>query len=410
MSYENVRLRKKNIVAASGYYWMIDEDLDAIITKTDDGTQAYSYPLDTTLTNEVVSLDHDGYNFWSLEQTTATEVTIRRWYLDNYVCKLRENFVFNSTNYPGTHFKSNAFSIEHYHVEFSFDEVAGQSVLSITDVSNMEADETLVLGPNSSGQQEEVTIQSVGAGDVTITNTTDYAYEDGDSITFYKNIWIFNDYYGTTVDHGALYKVDAYDNTISGTNSGGAYHGVNAATFFDMSDVFGAGSESIAYVKGTNILFMDPTDVDNSFGSLVMDNIEDDQATTINIYDITIEGSNVYRLQEKATYYGTTYTYSEGPYNYQLSTLNSFITSISLSADPAILPANGTNNSAVTAVVKDQFNLPVVSKLVHFSEDDDNGYIITSPVSTDASGKAETQYKAGTTAREVRITSTAQQS
>jgi hypothetical protein len=318
--------------------------------------------------------------------------------------------VFNSTNYPGTHFKSNAFSIEHYHVEFSFDEVAGQSVLSITDVSNMEADETLVLGPNSSGQQEEVTIQSVGAGDVTITNTTDYAYEDGDSITFYKNIWIFNDYYGTTVDHGALYKVDAYDNTISGTNSGGAYHGVNAATFFDMSDVFGAGSESIAYVKGTNILFMDPTDVDNSFGSLVMDNIEDDQATTINIYDITIEGSNVYRLQEKATYYGTTYTYSEGPYNYQLSTLNSFITSISLSADPAILPANGTNNSAVTAVVKDQFNLPVVSKLVHFSEDDDNGYIITSPVSTDASGKAETQYKAGTTAREVRITSTAQQS
>jgi hypothetical protein len=274
----------------------------------------------------------------------------------------------------------------------------------------MEADEVLVLGPNSGGQQEEVTIQSVGAGDVTITNTTDYAYEDGDSITFYKNIWIFNDYYGTTADYGALYKVDAYDNTISGTNSGGAYHGVNAATFFDMSDVFGAGSESIAYVKGTNILFMDPTNVDTSFGSLVMDNIEDDQATTINIYDITIEGSNVYRLQEKATYYGTTYTYSEGPYNYQLSTLNSFITSISLAADPAILPANGTNNSAITAVVKDQFNLPVVSKLVYFTDDDADGYIITSPVSTDASGKEETNYKAGVTAREVRLTSTAQQS
>jgi hypothetical protein len=83
MSYENVRLRKKNIVAASGYYWMIDEDLDAIVTKTDDGTQAYSYPLDLTLTNEVVSLDYDGHNFWSLEQTTVTEVTIRRWYLDS---------------------------------------------------------------------------------------------------------------------------------------------------------------------------------------------------------------------------------------------------------------------------------------------------------------------------------------
>jgi hypothetical protein len=410
MSYENVRLRKKNIVAVEGYYYLLDEDLDVLIVKTDDGTQAYSYPIDLTLSHEVLSLDHDGYNFWSLEQTTETEVTIRRWYLDNYVCKLRENFVFNNTNYPGIHFKSNAFSIEHYHVAFSFDEAVGQSVLSITDNSNMEADEILVLGPNSSGQQEEVTIQSVGSGDVTITALTDYAYTAGDPITFYKNIWIFNDYFGTLLDYGALYKVDAYDNTISGTNSGGAYHGVNAATFFDISDTFGAGSESICYVKGTNMLFMNPNNVDDSYGSMVLDNIEDDLATTIDIYDVTIEGSNVYRLQEKATYYGTTYDFSEGPYNYQLSTLNSFITSISLAAEPAILPANGTNNSAITAVVKDQFNLPVVSKLVYVVDDDDVGYIITSPVSTNAQGVAQTIYKAGTSAREVRISSTAQQS
>ena len=409
MSYENVRIRKKNIVVVDGYFYFMDEDLDVLITKTDDGTQAYSYPLDTTLSHQVLGLDHDGYNFWSLEQSTSTEVTIRRWYLDNYVCKLRENFVFNNTNYPGIHFSSNAFSIEHYHTSFSSDEAVGQSVLSITDNSNMEADETLVLGPNSSGQQEEVTIQSVGSGDVTITTTTDYAYTAGDPITFYKNIWIFNDYYGTTADHGALYKVDAYDNTISGTNEGGAYHGVDAATFFDVSDVFGAGSEAICYVKGTNMLFMNPNSVDNSYGSMTMDNIEDDLATTINIYDVTIEGSNVYRLQSKATYYGTTYTYSEGPYNYQLSTLNDFITSISLQAEPAILPANGTNNSQITAVVKDQFNLPVVSKLVYFTDDDGVGYIITTPVSTNAQGVAQTQYKAGTTAREVRVTATAAQ-
>jgi hypothetical protein len=330
--------------------------------------------------------------------------------LDNYVCKLRESFVFNSANYPGINFYSNAFSIEHYHTAFTFDEAVGQSELSISDTSNMETGETLVLGPNSSGQLEEVTIQSVGPATVTITSTTGYAYSVGDPISFYKNIWIFNNYHGTTADYGALYKVDAYDNTISGTNSGGAYHGVGAATFFDVSDVFGAGAEAICYIKGTNMLFMNPNDVDNSYGSMVLDNVEDDQATTIGIYDVAIEGSNVYRLQEKATYYGTTYNYIEGPYNYQLSTLNTFITSIALQSEPAILPANGTNNAAITAVVKDQFNLPVVAKPVAFTDDDTTGYIITTPVSTNAQGVAETLYKAGITAREVRLTATAQQS
>lgn len=413
MAYENIRLRKKNVVVVEGYYYMIDEDLDVLITKTDDGTQAYSYPLDTTLSTEVLSLDYDGRNFWSLEQTDAADptpktVTIRRWYLDNYVCKLRESFVFNNSNYPGIYFNSDAFAIEHYHTSFSSDEAVGQDVLSVFDNSNMESGITLTLGPNSTGQQEEVYVQSVGSGDVTLTSIIDYAYSSGDPITFYKNIWIFNDYYGTVADFGALYKFDAYNNTISGTNSGGAYHGVNAATFYDLSDVFGAGSEAICYVKGTNMLFMNPNDVDVSYGSMIMDNIQDDLATTIPIYDITIEGSNVYRLQLKATYYGSTYSFAT--YNYQLSTLNSFITSISLQAEPAILPANGVNNADITVVVKDQFNLPVVSKLVYMTEDDPVGYIITSPISTNAQGTAVTQYKAGTTAREVRLTATAQQS
>jgi len=62
------------------------------------------------------------------------------------------------------------------------------------------------------------------------------------------------------------------------------------------------------------------------------------------------------------------------------------------------------------AIVKDQFNLPIASRLVYFTDDDANGFIITSPVSTDANGEATTSYKAGTTANEVKITATAQQS
>jgi len=166
--------------------------------------------------------------------------------------------------------------------------------------------------------------------------------------------------------------------------------------------------QAICYVKTTNLLFTNPDDLTN-FGSLSMDNVEDDLSTVIAIYDITMEGTNIYRLQLKATYYGTTYTFTDSTYNYQLSTTTPFITSISLAAEPAILPANGVNTSAVTAIVKDQFGQPISSKSVAFTDDDVNGFIVTTPVNTDANGVAVTTYKAGTTANEVKVTATAQQ-
>jgi len=46
---------------------------------------------------------------------------------------------------------------------------------------------------------------------------------------------------------------------------------------------------------------------------------------------------------------------------------------------------------------------------VYFTDDDANGYIDVSPVGTDALGVANTNYIAGNTANEVRVTATAQQ-
>ncbi len=406
MAYENITLRKRNVVMVDGYFYMFDEDTDSLIVKTDDGTQAYSYPLDTTITNTIVSLEHDGRNFWTLENLAGSDITIRKWYLDNYVCKLRQTFLLVETG--SNKYESNAFTVEHYHIEFSDAEAAGQTTLSITDGSNLSSGMTITLGPNSSGQVEERTVNSAGPDWVNINGTTSYAYAGGDPITFFTNIWVFNNYDGL-VATGALYKFSAYTGSLVTKYSGGAYSDIQACTFYDMSDIYGAGSDAIAYIKATNCIFLDPTDLNNSFGSMVMDNVEDDQATVITIYDLTIEGANVYRLQLKATYYGTTYTFTNNAYSYQLSTLNPFITSISLSANPAILPADAVSNSVVTAIVKDQFLLPISGKLVYFTDDDSVGTIVTSPVSTNSLGVAVTSYIAGNQAREVRITATAQQ-
>ena len=406
MAYENITLRKRNLVAVGGYFYMIDEDLDSLIVKTDDGTQAFSYPLDTVISTQISSLEYDGRNFWTLENLGGTSVRIRKWYLNNYVLKLRTTF--NLTG-GGTHsYESDAFTIEHYHETFSGDEAVGQSILSISNGSKLSSGMTVTLGPNSSGQVEEATVNSAGADFVQINGTTTYAYETGDPVTFFNNIWIFNDYDGLVLT-GALYKFSAYTGSLITKYSGGAYADVESATFYDMSDVYGANSDAIAYIKGTNMIFLNPDDIANSFGSMVMDNVEDDNSTVIAIYDVTIEGDNVYRLQLKATYYGTTYTFANGNYSYQFSTLSPFITSISLAADPAIVPADLVSSSQITAIVKDQFLQPIASKLVYFTDDDANGYIVGSPASTNSLGVATVSYIAGSTANEVRVTATAQQ-
>lgn len=417
MAYENIYLRKANVAMVEGYFWMMDEDTDTLIVKTDDGTLAYSYPLDNTIDTPIVSMEYDGRNIWTMRSTGTNQMTVERWYINNYICTLRDSFDFVPG--PSHTYDSDAFTVEHYHTEFSDAEAAGQSVLSVLNTDNMDSGYTVVLGPNSSGQIEEKTVSSASAGSLQINGSTTYAYAAGDPISFYSRLWMFNNYDGTDSSTGALYCFDAYTGSLITKYAAGSYKDILACTFFDVpryvfdKSVGQATTEprynSICYIKGTNMIFLDPSNITTSFGSMTMDNLEDDQATNIDIYDVTIEGTNVYRLQLKATYYGDTSDFQDSTYNYQLSTLNSFITSISLRADPAILPANGVNTSDITAIVKDQFNLPVAQRQVYFTDDDPNGGIVTSIVNTDANGVAETVYVAGTSAREVRITATAQQ-
>jgi hypothetical protein len=407
MSYDNITLRKRNVVMVDGYFYMFDEDTDSLIVKTDDGTQAYSYPLDTTIgPDEVVSLEHDGRNFWTLENLADNDIRIRKWYLNNYVCTLRETFSLVETG--SNKYESNAFTVEHYHIEFSDDEDANVTTLSITDGSNLSYVATITLGPNSSGQIEECSVNSAGSDWVSINGTTSYAYADGDPITFFTNIWVFNDWHELALE-GALCEVHGTTGSLIRSIPGGAYADIEACTFYDMSDIYGAGSDAIAYIKATNCIFLNPSDLNDSFGSMVMDNVEDDQATVIPIYDVTIEGANVYRLQDKATYYGVTSSFGANTYSYQLSTLNPFITSISLSANPAILPADLNSSSVITAIVKDQFLRPIeIGRHVDFTDDDSVGVIFPTTVPVDGDGVAITSYKAGNQARQVKITATAQ--
>jgi hypothetical protein len=141
-----------------------------------------------------------------------------------------------------------------------------------------------------------------------------------------------------------------------------------------------------------------------------MDNVESNQTTTIPIYAIDIEEDNLYRLQNKAMYYGGDYSWAT--YNYQTSPIRPFIDFITVDSTTHILPATGRNTTAINSVTLDQYGQGLINKPITFVDDDEVGFITTRVVHTDIfynTGTATTAYTSGVDLRVVTITATATQ-
>jgi hypothetical protein len=411
MASENIKLRKRNFTIDDGYFYMIDDDQDNLLKKTDDGNTAFSYPLDTLLTSEVKSLEFDGVYFWSLQASGTNSLCIRRWQIDNYICRLQQTI---SLVQSGSHkYDSDAFSVEHYHTALSATASGGSSVLYIDDYWENNptiSGAKLYLGPNSSGEAELVTVTTTVSGGVNLSSPTTYAYDSADLVNYFNNLWVFNNYNGLVSTTGALYKINAWTGAYIKKYENAAYKDVEAATFYKVPSFTEYGdTDMLCYVKGTNTLFSYVTENDSNtlsyYGSMVMENIKNDEATVITVYDMAIALDNLYRLQLTPDGTATVWTY----YSYLLSPLSSFVTSISLSASPAIIAANGLSTSTIAAVVKDQFLQPIVGRNVTFSEDGDGSITGGTVKATDSDGRADTVYTSGTSAQEVQVTAVVEQ-
>lgn len=174
--------------------------------------------------------------------------------------------------------------------------------------------------------------------------------------------------------------------------------------------VSGSHFDDLTYDEGSYMQYIPDDDDTTYYGTLGMDNIQSDESTVITIYDIDIEGDNVYRLQEEACYYGSDVSWSS--YNYQISPLRSFVDYITVDSDTHILPATGSNTTAIRSVSYDQYGQGVVNRPVTFTDDDDVGFITTTKVYTDLfyyTGEADTAYTSGTSLGIVEITASVTQ-
>jgi len=394
----NIKFGKANMTISDGYFYMMDDVTDVLYQKLADGATAFVYPLGTVLSSAVTSLEFDGVNFWSMENITGG-VAIKRWQLNNALCILKSTFNFTPS------FTSDTFTVEHYHDTLTSGVIAGENIIHLNDYTSLVASGSLLtLGPSISGSySEEAIVTSISGLDITLSSGVIYNYSVGDTVNFYKNLWIFN-----SSGNGTLHKINALTGSGITTYSGTEYDNITACTFYKVDGVETSPVDALAYLKDVNLKFLDVNTM-ILYGTMTIDNFIP-PSTTIAVYDMAIDDVNIYRLQLQGRYYETTYTWTT--YNYVLSTTRRFIDYINVSAYPIILPNNATNVSEITALVNDQYGEGVWEKPVYFTDDDTVGFMTINPAYTDyffGTGKAISYYKAGVAVRTVTVEGTATQ-
>lgn len=423
MAFENLRLKAPNFARVNGYFYHITQEADSLVQKTDNGSNAFSYPLDSDITNQVEAIEYDGHFFWTLENPTGLNIIIKKWEIDGFICKLKRTYTLQGTT--NQKYDATSFAVESFQTSFSGSASSTATTFFANDISRMEIGDRLFLGPSTFssdlGQSEEVVVLTVNSGtkQVTVTSPLQNSYQPNDPISFAKNVWIFNKFRPADADptngSGQLYSFKIHDviTTIVARKAGNEFRGVTASSFIkDPVDNRGY----LTYINQTNMLYMETDPLDADYLQNVKSAAQNNQETTstvIPVYGLASEGNTLFRLQRKATIRvgSTETTYDWGTeYNYQIAPLNPLPKSISLTAVPAIIAADGTSTSTITALVRDQFNAPVASKTVTFTDNDttgtDPGFVNPTTQNTNGSGQASTTYEAGTSPNLVTITAT----
>jgi len=407
---ENLKFRKPHMTFVDGYFYTFDEDTDMLLAKSDDGATAFSYPFDTLLTSSITSLEYDGINFWTMEDGVNSSLIIKRWRIENYMCCLKQ--IVNLENAAIT-YDASAFTVEHYHCTISGSYSSGEYSIFLNEdfPGDLESGMTITLISNS--DVETIVVQDTNSynNEIVLADPLENSYEEGDTLLFFNYLWVFNNANGNSVSTGALYKISAYSGIVVQKFPSGAYKDVTACTFSEVDHFteFGAVN-SLMFVKASNLLFINISETPlKYYGSMAMDTIEANNTTIITVYDIAIFNKNLYRLQKKATYYGSTSAWAE--YSYQPATFNQMVASISITASPNVIAANQVSTADLKAKIRDQFGQPVQSKLVYFEDDDGDGSIISGAGGTNTNelGEAVAVYKSGLSARLVKITATVNQ-
>ena len=420
----NLNLSIANITRLNGYFYHFDYSADVLYKKVDSGANAFSYPTNTDVTNEVKCLQTDGTYFYTLENITTGNgrLIFKKWKIQEYTLQLQRTYdLVGSANQK---YDCNSFSIESFDRTLSSVVSAGTNVLTLNDNSRTAIGDVLNIGPSTfagdEGKSESVTVLSVlGGNQVQLTANLLHSYDPGNRVGFAKRCWFFNKFRPNDSDSvngsGQLYSFDLNPlvTSVVSRKASNEFRSVLASVFIKDLDYPGGAREFLSYMVQTNLLFIETEDTNPNFLTVIQSAAQNNQetnSTIIPVYDLAYEARTIFRLQRKATYRNAdTYTTEDWGlnYNYQVSTLQRLPQSISLTATPPIIDAVSGNSSHIIGYLTDQFGTPIVGRAVSFTDDDTSGspagYVTPTSPLTASGGKCETDYYAGTIPKLVTI-------
>jgi len=462
---ENILFQEGNFTSDGTYFYSMLDGSQVLQQKVDDGTVAFSFPLDTAIPGNITELEWDGVYFWSLETRTGNDgVTVRKWGIQSFICKQQQKFEFID---GATHtYDVDSFSLENYRLTVGINSpgTLGFDDIHVSDNTMLEPGDLLTFVRRYTGSAQRVGTAFVEQKTVvnTISGSNTQVHLDslmtadphGDGLGFRgpdvtpavgfpdtpdevfvtKTIWMANDNSPGTPGTPALYKVRA----SSGSNliqfSGTEYQNVNGmASYIKMAtgpgvtptyggqptynktvvtDSSAGGLQTyILLARASTLLFFNfSTDVIDR--SMVMNNIKTDTINHWPVSDMWVGGIEpdivIYRLQLGTTYKNQSLVLVDeawSEYNYEKQLLRRVVNSIAVTADPSIVPADGSSPSAISAVLRDQFNDLVPSgKRVDWSDDSGDNRLATDNSFTNEFGVAVNTYIAGSTEQDVKIT------
>jgi len=456
---ENVRFQEGNFTGDGVYFYSMLDGSQALQQKVDDGSVAFTFPLDTGVTGNIKELEWDGVYFWSLEDA-GTGIIIRKWGIESFICKQQQIFSFSD---GATHtYDADAFAVEHYVITVGDNDngaggytttlsdilVSDTSMLASGDVLTFVRKSTSPAQRVGTGFVEQVTVQSaLSATQVRLTAPM-AADPHGDSLGFRgpsatpgasdppvpdlvyvtKYIWLNNKNSPSAVGTPALYKIRAANGSNIIQFSGTQYEAVGGSVFYTTYNTSGLVDDGTIYnttvkvdateggrqtylliARSSTLLFfnVDTNVVDRS---MVMNNIKVDTISVWSIYDMFVAGGEpnpvLYRLQQGTTYRDAQLELDDvswSEYNYEKQLLRRVVTSIAVTADPSVIPATGSSFSYISATLRDQYNDVVSGKTVNWSEDG-NGTLNNLTSESDSLGVARVVYTSGTTEQDVKVT------
>lgn len=405
VDFDNVNLEFQNVSTGpdSGRVYSIDHINSVMVVKTNPGgTLVSTIPLNSTIQNEVKTLQYDGFYFWTQNDIGSSGdlgTVIQKWEISGGLLRKviggGNQIILNKV--AGAIYESEAMVIRTYETSFSSFTASGSSSITIDSTSFLQPGDDIYLGPSSasSGEREVRSVNSVIGNIVTLNSPTTVNFNVGDSVIYRKDTWVFNNYNLLNPNSGSLLQIDGYSGYLLATISSGEWQHVTAAASKNGDLVFVRGSQFLQYRPfGTNAGYQT---------SLLLNNIDNDREF-IKVYDIFVDSISVSKLQKTLHYFNTTTEEFEDidslndNFNIEQELFAANVKSLTIQRNESFYFGEGVSNQ-FTVEVRDQYNVPVLGRSVSVSDDDASGFIEAGfeSFTTDSNGQGITRYNSGIT-------------